>query len=75
MAEIIDFKNPRVIEDVVIGCLRQMRDFDEDVIRLRWRGHASDTPMDKRVINILGNNGPEFHVIMNTLKAAGCVDS
>jgi hypothetical protein len=67
LRDAIDFPT----EDVVVGALRAMRDIDEDVIRLRWRT-TEGRPLGERVSDLLCNNGPEWHVIMNTLRAAGC---
>lgn len=55
------------VEDVIVGVLQQLRTIDEDVVRLRLRGHPKDMPMDKRVMDVVGNNGPEYAIIMSTL--------
>ena len=66
----INIDDPDILEDLVIGTLKQLRDVhDEFRLRMIWRG-SSDAPFEKRVLNLLCNNGPEYQVIINTVEAA-----
>lgn len=56
------------VEDVIVGVLKQFRSIDENALRLRWRGMPTDAPLDVRVRSLLGNNGPEYSIIMSTLE-------
>lgn len=54
------------LEDVVIGTIKQMRDVDERLLRLRWR-ESEGRPIEVRVRDLVGGTGMLYDIVMNTI--------
>jgi hypothetical protein len=57
------------LEEVAIGTLKQIREItDEAEMRVRWQASEGQS-LEMRVSKLLLNNGPEYHIVLNTLRA------
>lgn len=57
------------LEDVVVRALKRMRDVDETKLREHWRTTEGQR-VDLRVLHVVGNNGPEYAVVMAAVDEA-----
>lgn len=65
-----DFKPIEIpLEDVVVGAMKQLRDVDEAKLREHWR-QTEGQRLDLRVLHVVGNNGPEYRIVLETVERA-----
>lgn len=53
--------------DQIIAIVRQYRDVDEEVFRLRWNVMDEDLDLEARVESLLGSAGPLMSAVMREL--------
>lgn len=53
--------------DQIIAIVRQHRDVDEEVFRLRWNALDEDLDLEDRVETLLGSAGPLASAVMREL--------
>lgn len=56
------------LEDVAIGTLKQLREITAEAeMRARWQASEGQS-LEMRVSKLLLNNGPEYQIVLNTLR-------